>query len=147
MSFWDMLSFFQRDSSFVRTLCRVLPVLWLTPHTVWTVTVVTQHTRDMPSPLFPQDRIRELCATALKRASEPECEEVLQELRKLVHERSEALRNLTAGNSETHDIRTRQAPVESTISADGLLKAVRPVLATTGRRTACFRRFQQQNGH
>jgi hypothetical protein len=85
MSFWDMLSFFQRDSSFVRTLCRVLSVLWLTPHTVWTVTVVTQHTRDMPSPLFPQDRIRELCATALKRASEPECEEVLQELRKLVH--------------------------------------------------------------
>jgi hypothetical protein len=57
--------------------------------------VVTQHTRGMPSPLFLQERIRELCAKAL-RASDPECEEVLRELRHLLHEHSEALRKLAA---------------------------------------------------
>ena len=88
-------SFFQKDSSFVPTLCRVLSVLWLTPHTVWTATVVTQHTGDMPSPLFLQERIRELCAKAL-RVSDPECEEVLGELRKLLHEHSDTLRRLAA---------------------------------------------------
>ncbi len=87
--------FFHKDSSFIRTLCRMLSVLWLTPHTVWTVTVVTQHTGDMPSPLFLQERIRELCAKAL-RASDPECQEVLRELRKLLHEHSETLRKLAA---------------------------------------------------
>lgn len=35
----------------------------------------------------------------------------------------------------------------SNISANRLLKAVRPVLATTGRRMGRFRRFQQQNCH
>lgn len=88
-------SFFQRDSSLVRTLCRILSVLWLTPHTVWPGTVMTQHTRIMPSPLFPQERIRELCAKAL-RASDPESQEVLRELRKLLHEHSETLRKLAA---------------------------------------------------
>lgn len=73
----------------------MLSVLWLTPHTVWTVTVVTQHTGDMPSPLFLQERIRELCAKAL-RVSDPECEEVLGELRKLLHEHSDTLRRLAA---------------------------------------------------
>jgi hypothetical protein len=73
----------------------MLSVLWLTPHTVWTVTVVTHHTRLMPSPLLLQERIRELCAKAL-RASDPECQEVLRELRKLLHEHSETLRKLAA---------------------------------------------------
>jgi hypothetical protein len=86
---------FFRSCSFVRTLCRMLSVLWLTPHMVWTVTVVTLHTRDMPSPLFLQERIRELCAKAL-RASDPECAEVLRELRKLLHEHSDTLRKLAA---------------------------------------------------
>jgi hypothetical protein len=49
----------------------------------------------MPSPLFLQERIRELCAKAL-RVSDPECEEVLRELRHLLHEHSEALRKLAA---------------------------------------------------
>jgi hypothetical protein len=57
--------------------------------------VVTQHTRDMPSPLLLQERIRELCAKAL-RASDPECEKVFRELRKLLHEHSDALRKLAA---------------------------------------------------
>lgn len=96
MSIWDMLFIFsERDSGFVLTLCRMLSVLWLTPHTVWTVTMVTQHTRDMPSPSLLQERIRELCAKAL-RASDPECEEVLRELRKLLHEHSDTLRKLAA---------------------------------------------------
>jgi hypothetical protein len=86
---------FFRSCSFVRTLCRMLSVLWLTPHMVWTVTVVTLHTRDMPSPLFLQERIRELCAKAL-RAPDPECAEVLRELRKLLHEHSDTLRKLAA---------------------------------------------------
>jgi hypothetical protein len=86
---------FQRDSSFVRTVCRMLSVLWLTPHTVWTVTVVTRHTPVMPSPFFLQERIRELCAKALV-ASDPECQELLRELRKLLHEHSETLRKLVA---------------------------------------------------
>ena len=70
-------------------------VLWLTSHTVWSVAVVTQHTRVMPSPLFLQERIRELCAKAL-RASDPECQEVLRELKKLLHEHSETFRKLAA---------------------------------------------------
>lgn len=88
-------SFFQRDSSLVRTLCRILSVLWLTPHTVWPGTVATRHTRVMPSPLFLQERIRELCAKAL-RSSDLECQEALRELRKLLHEHSETLRKLAA---------------------------------------------------
>ena len=83
----------------------MLSVLRLTPHTVWTVTVVTQHTRDMLSPLLLQERIRELCAKAL-RASDPECQEVLRELRKLLHEHSETLRTLAA---EKLGSATRQA--------------------------------------
>ena len=90
-----MLIFSERGSSFVRALCRILSVLWLTPHTVWPVTVVTRHTLVMPSPLFLQERIRELCAKAL-RASDPECQEVFRELRKLLHEHSQTLRKLAA---------------------------------------------------
>jgi hypothetical protein len=97
MEIWgDAVHSFRETPVFVRTLCRMLSVLWLTRNTVWTVTVMTQHTRDMPSPLLLQERIRQLCATAL-RASEPECEEVLREPRKLLHEHSEALRKLAAG--------------------------------------------------
>ena len=95
MSIWDTLFIFLERLQFVLTLCRMLSVLWLTPHTVWTVAVVTQHTRDMPSPLLLQERIRELCAKAL-RASDPECEKVFRELRKLLHEHSDALRKLAA---------------------------------------------------
>jgi hypothetical protein len=77
------------------TFCRLLSVLRLTPHMVWTVAVVTQHTRVMSSPLFLQERIRELCAKALC-TPDPECQELLRELRNLLHEHSETLRKLAA---------------------------------------------------
>jgi hypothetical protein len=49
----------------------------------------------MSSPLFLHQRIRDLCAKALI-ASDLECEEVLRELRSLLHEHSENMRKLVA---------------------------------------------------
>ena len=48
-----------------------------------------------PSTLFLQERIQDLCAKALS-ASDPECQEVLRELRNPLHEHSETLRKLAA---------------------------------------------------
>jgi len=64
-------------------------------HTVWTLIVVTQHTRRMSSPLFLHERIRELCAKVLV-APDPEWEEALRELRSLLHEHSDTMRKLAA---------------------------------------------------
>lgn len=49
----------------------------------------------MSSPLFLQERIRELCAKALI-ASDQECQVVLQELRSVLHEHSDRMRKLVA---------------------------------------------------
>ena len=49
----------------------------------------------MSAPLFLRERIRELCAKALI-ASDPECQEVLRELRSLLHEHSDGMRKLAA---------------------------------------------------
>jgi hypothetical protein len=53
------------------------------------------HTQPVPSSLSLEQRIRELCARALT-VSNSECEQVLGELRKLIHEQSEALRELAS---------------------------------------------------
>ena len=86
--------------------CRMLSVLWLTPHTVWTVTVVTQHTRVMPSPLFLQERIRELCANALGRPTPnvKKCSESSGNFYTNIPRRCGSSRQK---NSEAHNIRTR----------------------------------------
>jgi len=72
----------------------VLSVLRLTRRTAWTESAATQHTLPMPSASVLQNRIRELCMRTL--APDSDWQEVLQELRTVLHEHSENLRKLVA---------------------------------------------------